>query len=92
MNSFQLVKNTLNDIATEDAVALEERLNAYRKLIKRYATDEQIESYDKALGFGWYLTFADNDSIELEKLGLKSTLVIYRDGSSSRERRLISNV
>lgn len=88
MNAFQLVKDTLQEISREEAAAYEEQINGYRRNIKQYATEDQKDAYKKAVAFGWHLSFADQDSIELEKLDAKSTLVIYRDGSSSRERRL----
>ncbi len=57
MNAFQLVKDTLQQISREEAAAYEEQINGYRKLIKSNATEDQKDSYKKALSFGWYLSF-----------------------------------
>ena len=95
MNSFQMVKDTLNDIVREEAAAYEEQIKGYRRTINVHATPWQKESYEKAIAFGWYLTLVifngdscDDITIELERSDNKKTLIIHRDGSSSRKTRL----
>ena len=90
-----MVKDTLNDIVREEAAAYEEQIKSYRRTINTHATPWQKESYEKAIGFGWYLTFVDfignscdDITIQLERYDNKKTLIINRDGSSSRKTRL----
>ena len=84
MDAFQLVKNTFEEIAAEDAAILEAQLNEYRNWIDTNATEIQKESYDKAVGYGWNLESANNEFIKLT-LG-QSTMKLYPDGRVRRTK------
>jgi hypothetical protein len=79
-----MVKDALNEIVAEDAAIFEAQLNEYRNWIEQNATEIQMESYVKALKFGWNLDSADEEFIKLV-LG-QSTMKIFSNGRIRRTK------
>ena len=85
-----MVKNTLNEIVVEEAAVYEAQLNDYRNWIDQNATEVQMESYVKALKFGWTLESADEEFIRL--LNDQSTMKIYSNGRIRRTKPTVGDV
>tara|TARA_R110002153_G_scaffold25148_2_gene79968 strand:- start:892 stop:1164 length:273 start_codon:yes stop_codon:yes gene_type:complete len=90
LNAFEMVKNTLNEIVVEEAAVYEAQLNDYRNWIDQNATEVQMESYAKALKFGWTLESADEEFIRL--LNDQSTMKIYSNGRIRRTKPTVGDV
>jgi len=84
MNPYEMVKNVFEEIAVQDAAIHEAQLNEYRNWIEQNATEIQMESYVKALKFGWNLDSADEEFIKLV-LG-QSTMKIFSNGRIRRTK------
>lgn len=84
MNAYEMVKNVFEEIAAQDAAIHEAQLNEYRNWIEQNATEIQMESYVKALKFGWNLDSADEEFIKLV-LG-QSTMKIFSNGRIRRTK------
>lgn len=85
-----MVKNTLNEIVVEEAAVHEAQLNDYRNWIDQNATEVQMESYVKALKFGWTLESADSEFIRL--VNDQSTMKIYSNGRIRRTKPTVGDV
>lgn len=85
-----MVKNTLNEIVVEEAAVYEAQLNDYRNWIDQNATEVQMESYVKALKFGWTLESADSEFIRL--VNDQSTMKIYSNGRIRRTKPTVGDV
>jgi hypothetical protein len=85
-----MVKDALNEIVAEDAAVFEAQLNEYRSWIDQNATEIQMESYVKALKFGWTLESADSEFIKL--VNDQSTMKIYSNGRIRRTKPTIGDV
>lgn len=84
MNAYEMVKNAFEEIAAQDAAIHEAQLNEYRNWIEQNATEIQMESYVKALKFGWNLDSANEEFIKLV-LG-QSTMKIFSNGRIRRTK------
>ena len=85
-----MVKNTLNEIVVEEAAVYEAQLNDYRNWIDQNATEVQMESYVKALKFGWVLDSVNEEFIRL--LNDQSTMKIYSNGRIRRTKPTVGDV